>query len=122
MARYDYGLRGAPYASIRRDEPRGRDYDSDLRRRRYDAAFQGRYGRIPRVTAAYNRDYVREEGPPYPTNHHRYGGFWRGQIGGEGAYRQPYMTRGGTWTYRGADPRPPYDYRDYGAGYGSNRR
>jgi hypothetical protein len=112
MARYDYGLRG-PEETI---DPRFRE-----RRIRYGAEFYDRRRRYPsmnRITAAYNRDYVREDEYGMRFNPNPYGGEWRGQIMGEASYRPPYITRGGTWTSRGALDPLRYDYPDYGPEYG----
>jgi len=85
----------------------GRRYDADYPRARLRAPLN-------RVTAPYNLDYIRERGPVYPRNPNPYGGEWIGQIGGEEAYRPPYLTRGGTRTYRGMPDPLGYDAMNYG--------
>ena len=113
MARYDYGLRG-PEETIDPRFERGR-------RGRYGEQFEGRRHRYPplnRITAAYNRDYVRDDEPQMRFNPNPYAGEWRGHIMGEQSYRRPYITRGGTWTHRGALDPIRYDYPDYGPAYG----
>jgi hypothetical protein len=112
MARYDYGLRGP----VDTTDPRFRGWN----RPRYGWEFEERRVPFPpgRVTARYNADYVREQGERYPANPYPYGGEYRDQIADESMYQRPYMTRGGTWTNRGA-PRPErYDYRDFGPEFG----
>jgi hypothetical protein len=112
MARYDYGLRG-PRETV------GARFPAPVRGEPVDRS--GRSPRRPpenRVTARYNRDYLRERGPMYTRNPHPYGGDWAGRIGGEEVYRRPYLTRGGTWTHRGGGRPPGYDRPDYGPDYG----
>jgi hypothetical protein len=116
MARYDYGLRGP------RDTPGSRPFRPSPSRGRGPEGGPLHVGMrpvSPRVTAPYNRDYVVDRGPRFPRNPHPYGGEWFGQIADERAYRQPFITRGGSWTNRGT-PTPPfrYDYRDFGPDYG----
>jgi len=112
MANYDYGLRG-PWDS----DPQS---FGDRRRRIPPGDPRGRSWGLPthRVTARYNMDYIRPGGESYPRNPHRFGGDARGRIEDERAYRRPYITRGGTWTGKGATPRPGYDRPDYGPAYG----
>lgn len=55
-----------------------------------------------RVTARYNLDYVRDSaGESRPLNYTPYGGSLEAPVGGVEEYTMPYMTRGGTRTYRG---------------------
>src|SRR5690606_29185719 len=83
-----------------------------------DFAERRRRPRTNRVTAPYNRDYLRPESDPPRFNPNRFAGSRRVRVDDEGAYQFPYMTVGGTWTRRGM-PRPlRYDYRDYGPDYG----
>jgi hypothetical protein len=113
MPRYDYGLRGPRETT----EPRYQEMSG----RGYSESFDRRPAGRPeshRVTARYNMDYVRPEGPRYPRNPNPFGGGWPGMVGDERAYRQPYMTRGGTWTTRGSTPPLRYDYPDFGPRYG----
>ena len=113
MARYDYGLRG-PEDTI---DPRY--YRS--RRISYAEDFEGRrrrYRPLNRITTPYNRDYVRDDEAGMRFNPNPFAGAWRGQIVGEQSYRPPYITRGGTWTRRGAIDPIGYDYPDYGPDYG----
>jgi hypothetical protein len=61
-------------------------------------------GRVPRVTARYNLDYVvpgRED--EYERNYAPYGESRRVPTVEPDAYVKRYLTRGGTETYRGAD-------------------
>jgi hypothetical protein len=109
-ARYDYGLRGRfPEAPGQRSGPRPfrGGMRSGPRERR--AAPRG-----PRVTERYNRDYVfggRSE-DAYPRNYNPYGGDRPGQIVDERGYRPPYLSIGGTRTYRGIPEPIRYD-QDY---------
>ncbi|MQA91706.1 MAG: hypothetical protein GEU90_16040 [Gemmatimonas sp.] len=112
MARYDYGLRGPADTS----DPRVR-WRTNME---YDVDFSHPDLRPgpSRVTARYNIEYVRNWGPRYTRNSNSFAGAWEGQIGGAQSYRRPYLTQGGTRTYRGT-PRPlRYDYRDFGPDYG----
>jgi hypothetical protein len=113
MARYDYGLRG-PWDTVepRFARPRVRAYGRD-----YDPR-EIRTVPTNRVTARYNADYIQPRGERYPFNPYRFGGDSPGRIGDERDYRQPFMTRGGTRTSRGAPPPPIHDYRAYGPHYG----
>jgi hypothetical protein len=112
MANYDYGFRGAwdtdprMFGDRRRSFGRGGERD--------------RSGGVPthRVTARYNMDYIRPEGDRYPRNMNPYGGDAPNRIGDERSFRHPYITRGGTWTSKGA-PRPiAYDHRVFGPDFG----
>jgi hypothetical protein len=96
---YDYGLRGYR-ETTERLPPRG---------------FAGR---IPapdeplpnRVTARYNADYVYgDRGPRYPRNFNTFGGDRERRVGDFRYFRQPYSTRGGTRTFRGAAEPIGYD-------------
>lgn len=120
MARYDYGLRGWDQTVRPRQQAGGRGY---LRQggqgRGYDRSFVAGYDRdmssgygaanenqwrrqTPRVTARYNLDYVREQHPgERPVNYHAYGGGPEVPVGDMREYQRPYMTLGGTNTYRG---------------------
>jgi lipoprotein-anchoring transpeptidase ErfK/SrfK len=67
--------------------------------------------RAPRVTARYNRDYVfggRGE-EAYPRNHVPYGGERPDQIVDSSRYRYPYLSIGGTRTFRGSPEPVRYD-------------
>lgn len=111
MAAYDYGFRG-PRDTVPPRFPR-------RSRLRYDEFAQLPRNRPPsRIVARYNIDYVREQGDPRPINYNPYGAMWPGQVVGEDEYIPPYLTRGGTWTSRGAVPPIRYDYRDYGPDFG----
>ena len=118
MARYDYGLRGPRDTTEPRFVRNNARYDLSYR---YDAPSDRRLSPRPsyyRVTAPYNMDYIEPRGERYPINYLPYGGEWPGQMGNEGMYRMPYLTRGGTRTHRGA-PRPiRYDYPNFGPSYG----
>lgn len=111
---YDYGLRGYD------DVARSRFREERLPPPRYGEEF-GRErrinaGRVPHVTARYNEDYLR--GPSRRPGPVDWSGRGRQFIGGEpDDYRRPYITKGGTYTYRGS-ARPGYDYPDYGPNYG----
>jgi hypothetical protein len=112
MARYDYGLRG-PWDRIPR---RGNAWDGPPD---YEADSAPRRPRPNRVTARYNLDYVRPtEEERYARNPNPYAGDWYGRVGDQHAYRRPYITRGGTWTMRGASPDTRYDRPDYGPDFG----
>jgi hypothetical protein len=113
---YDYGLRGYPETvrpRLRRAPMRASGYEGGLNER-------GRHGSLPnRVTARYNADYVRgEQGDPRPRNYSMFTGDRPERIGDERMYRMPYVTRGGTWTGRGAGFARGYDAPDYGPNYG----
>jgi hypothetical protein len=111
MANYDYGLRGS--------------WDTDPRRlgRRHPRFGPGEADRswgVPthRVTARYNMDYIRPQGDRYARNMNPFGGDAPDRVGDERAFRHPYITRGGTWTSKGA-PRPSrYDYLDFRGDFG----
>ncbi|MBV9773557.1 MAG: hypothetical protein JO040_06380 [Gemmatimonadetes bacterium] len=130
---YDYGLRGYRETTYRGGgqgwdtgrgaPPRPRGYGQDFG---YSRA-PGRY--FNRVTASYNRDYTYDQ--PYRGNARNlnpYGGDRIDRIGDLQSYYHPYMTQGGTRTWRGGYqppmevPRDPlqdgrgYD-RDYGWGW-----
>jgi hypothetical protein len=107
--RYDYGLRGS------RPTPDGRSLDrSEIRDRRIGP-------RGPRVTARYNREYLfgGRGVDAYPRNNYPFGGDRPGRMVGSGAYRRPYLTVGGTRTFRGLPEPIAYDHelRWYDAGY-----
>lgn len=112
MARYDFGLRGPRDTT----DPRFHDWSGDP----YFDGPRGDPRRPPsvRVTARYNRDYVRPTGERYPRNPNRFGGEPGVRIQSEYDYRGPYITRGGTWTHRGMPRSSGYDYREYGPNYG----
>jgi hypothetical protein len=109
MARYDYGLRGYRETAPRRggspwhlhggpEDPRdGRGYRPGEPRWREPA-----YEPIGnRVTARYNRDYVDGYRDRYPVNYNPYGGDSRWRMGDYREFERPYMTKGGSYTYRG---------------------
>ncbi len=103
---YDYGMRGYR-ETMRAFGPRAFGHP------RYD-------GDMPRhVTARYNLDYVvGTRGDRYPRNFNMYGGDRMQRNGDMRYYRQPYMTRGGSYTLRGSNFPTGYDYPDYGPNYG----
>jgi hypothetical protein len=122
MARYDrqfdYGLRGF------RESPHPRTGYGG-RGRGYEQEGTPPEVRPNRVSARYNRDYVTgDRGERYPQNPQPYGGDREERVGDARAYREPYLTRGGTRTWRGSAPggfmtydRDFADYdRDYGFG------
>lgn len=94
----------------------------------YDGEFAARPRSLPnRVTASYNRDYVRDQGERYPENYTPYGGDRIGRVGDMREYQRPYQTVGGTRTWRGGgwpmdwagdEPRYDRDYRGYGRDFG----
>lgn len=98
---YDDPLRG----------PRGRGaaYDRDLDDRRW-------WPRTPRVSARYNMDYVTDRPEPLERNPNPYAGRPGVPVGGRDAYVRPYLTTGGTETFRGSD-RP----LDWARGRGDSR-
>lgn len=141
---YDYGLRGWPQAQRRQPPVRtrfvqgggyGRDFDRKWMRVRDDIAYGSDYAEMRRegpgyrlrpppnhVTARYNLDYVREQHPgDRPINYVPYGGDRIGRVSDMRAYRAPYMTVGGTRTWRGEWPmdwenrqvRYDFDYPEY---------
>ena len=129
---YDYGLRGWRDTAPQRPPVRTR-YARDVGGRGvYDDDFGHGYrpDAMPnRVTARYNLDYVREQHPgERPINYVPYGGDRVGRIVDPGEYQRPYMTTGGSRTWRGGnrpvgwereDPRYDVDYPRYrGGGYG----
>lgn len=108
---YDYGLRGSPNPHYGRHE---RIYAADYERR---ADPEGR--RANRVTAPYNYDYVfGGRGGGYPRNYNAYTGDHPGRIGDRDSYHRPYLSRGGTRTWRGTTPPQRYDVPSRGPDYG----
>ncbi len=133
---YDYGLRGAPRPST--------GYDRDTHQRRPSAGFDGqqsggydngyrggfedhRYERradpraraANRVTAPYTYDYVYGgRGDRFPRNFNAYTGDRPDRIREADAFRRPYVTEGGTRTWRGSVRAPGYDAPDFGPAYG----
>lgn len=114
---FDYGLRG-PRDTLR---PRGGGYSQNSQEPRNSG------GRTRRMTARYNMDYTRDPNTqPRPLNYAPYGGSLEVPVGGVAEYNMPYMTRGGTRTYRGGSQpmgwergRGGYDRSfDAGRGYG----
>lgn len=99
---YDFGLRGYRETNASRGpgprERRGRDRNEPI---------------TQRITARYNRDYVfggrGESYPRYPRNYNPFGGDREERVGDWGRYRQPYMTTGGTRTWRGSFRPAGYD-------------
>lgn len=116
---YDFGMRGYQQTTrpLMRGAPRRNDYD-----RGYDFGpppFGWPRGYSNRVTARYNMDYIMDRKGGYDQrNFNMYGGDRPGRVGGEGMYRRPYITSGGTWTMRGASFGGGYDYPNYGPNYG----
>jgi hypothetical protein len=113
MARYDDRYRDWPDpARIR--SPRRLYYD------RYAGDTEGRRRspRLNRVTAPYNRDYLRPVSDPPQFNPYPFAGDRPDRIEDPRAYGYPYVTRAGTWTSRGANRPMRYDYRDFGPDYG----
>lgn len=117
MDRYSYH-----YDNVRRrPPPENTNYASDYGygggyRRGWDAAptYDERSdpaGRLRnRVTQRYNRDYVvgyRED--PRSRNFNMYTGDRPQRMGDPRYYRRPYMTVGGTRTYRGSSIPTGYD-------------
>ncbi len=135
MARYDrhfdYGLRGmretAPRGFVRARHPRdaGPWMGGGFR---YDYDYGYRPHPLPnRVTARYNLDYVREQHPgERPVNYVPFGGDRIGRVGDMREYQRPYLTEGGTRTWRGGDRPLDWDHRGgydtdyppYRGGYG----
>jgi hypothetical protein len=114
---YDYGLRGYQETArprLRRPPFRLSGYGGGL------SGWGGRASPLPnRVTAPYNMDYIRGgSGEARPHNYSMYTGDRPERMGDERLYRQPYITRGGTWTSRGATYSLGYDYPTYGPNYG----
>jgi hypothetical protein len=114
MARYDYGWRGYRETAARRpgrawhlhagaedprDEVRGYGPGGP---RSPEAYYSRDYRPIGnRVTARYNRDYVYPDPDRYEVNHHPYGGDNPWRMGDYTRFERPYMTKGGSYTYRG---------------------
>lgn len=94
---YDYGLRGEP------DRPLGAEGH-------YTRESDRRHSIRPRrVTAAYNEDYVfGGRGSLEASRRSRYARDYDLPIESARGYRAPYLTIGGTRTYRGTSE-PPYD-------------
>jgi hypothetical protein len=122
---YDYGLRGAPPSPDRR--PQRFEREESRRAPRQRAGYDGEYERradprarmANRVTMRYTADYVYGgRGERYPINLDRYAGPGSRRINEPGAYHRPYMTEGGTRTWRGSMPPQRYDARDFGPNYG----
>lgn len=114
MARYDYGMRGQWGRAGPRDMEPGHYHRGAGYARPWPWAPPSRH-----VTARYNMDYVRpEDEPRHRFNPNPFGGDARSRMGDERSYGRPYMTRGGTWTYRGTPEPIRYDYRDFGPEYG----
>ena len=125
MGGYDFGLRGyrqtAPgRAPVRVRHPgEGGGYD------------RGYYGRPPfpnRVTQRYNREYVHPQPNRLETNHAPFGGDFDQRIVDATGDWRPYVTQGGSRTWRGgglpmgwereADyARYDVDFRGYGRDY-----
>jgi hypothetical protein len=114
MARYDYGLRGYRETAPRRrmgrpwhlqagpEDPRDEVRGYGPGGPRSPGYYGGDY--IPtrnRVTARYNRDYVYPGPERYPINYHPYGGDTDWRVGDYTRFERPYMTKGGSYTYRG---------------------
>jgi hypothetical protein len=120
---YDYGLRGAPRPRRRRpasfhperpDVSYGGDYE-----RRADPARRA----ANRVTARYTYDYVYGgRGERYPRNFNAYTGDYSGRMREPTDFPRPYMTDGGTRTWRGYVQPYGYDTPDYGPDFGGRYR
>ena len=125
MARYDYGLRGYRETARRRPgrlwhlEPSGEDPRDG--RGGYGPPGPREYrgeggGWWPgnRVTARYNMDYVRPDRDRYPMNYQPYGGDTPWRMDDYRGYERPYLTRGGSRTYRGGR-RVGWEHPDHAA-------
>lgn len=104
----------------------GRDYDHGLRGFRDTVRYDGGYrdehryrGRdaTPRVTQAYNREYVHPDPWSRPRNPNPYGGDAPERIVDAGGYWRPYMTTGGTRTLRGGGLPVGWEREVRGRGY-----
>lgn len=110
---YDYGLRGRP--PVPRPAFRARRGPGDEPPHDRRIAYRNQ----SRVTQPYNIDYVYgARGERYDRNYNMYTGDRPDRMGDARMYRQPYMTTGGTRTFRGADLPTGYDRPDYGPTYG----
>lgn len=98
-----------------------RNYDYGMRGYQAYFAARDRINRPPnRVVARYNLDYVvGERGPRYPRNPYPYTGDRVDRVGDLRYYQRPYLTTGGTRTFRGATEPIGYDYgyRGYDANF-----
>jgi hypothetical protein len=90
---YDRGFRGGP----------GYDRQAGMR-----GGYDGRNGMrgagswLPnRVTARYNMDYVHPQGERRPLNYTSFGGDVEGRVVDSREYSGPYLTSGGSMTWRG---------------------
>jgi len=112
---YDYGLRGEPQRPpMRRSVGPGVRYGEGYERR-----FDPQSRQLNRVTAPYNQDYVYGgRGERSPRVFNAYPGDHPGRMQDPNAYRRPYMTGGGTRTWRGSMRPQSYDYPDFGPNYG----
>lgn len=118
--RYDFGLRGYGETTARRGAgPRPPHWQEARHAAGPDPRDRRREPRTPRVTARYNRDYVaydRDFGygargqDNDPRNFDRLPGDYPLDIGDERGYRRPYVTIGGTHTYRGSPEATSYGY------------
>jgi hypothetical protein len=77
--------------------------------RQHDYGMRGPRELPNRVTQRYNREYTRDRPSPPTRNFNPYGGDHPDRIGDERTYRRPYITTGGTRTFRGAPPPVPRD-------------
>jgi hypothetical protein len=104
---YDASFRGAPRGGYDAGFRGGRGgYDSGYRSgggNRYDAQLRMRGDNwLPnRVTQRYNMDYVHPHGERRPLNYTPFGGDVEGRVGDMTEFARPYMTVGGTRTWRG---------------------
>lgn len=116
MGGYDYGLRGYRQTA----GPRG-----GYGRGGYGGDYRNASPFPNRVTARYNLDYVRPGPDRHPVNYAPFGGDARGRNVDATGYWRPYLTNGGTRTWRGGDlpvgweSRYRYDrgFRGYGGDF-----
>jgi len=111
MAQYDYGWRGYRETARPRRRP-GRPWhlqpgSEDPRDgwgwsdRAPADDYRGDWRPANRVTARYNRDYVHPRDDGYGVNYNPYAGDARWRMDDFTAYERPYITKGGSYTYRG---------------------
>lgn len=114
MARYDYGWRGYRETARRRpgrtwhlrsagEDPRDWPREAaDRYGEDFDRPRGGAWWPATRVTERYNRDYVGRGGrQAYEVNYQPYAGDTPWRIGDFTRFERPYITKGGSYTYRG---------------------